>query len=219
MVEPFAVLLAFVPLIGYLAVLSMIRLSGSTLVTTGGRDIAALGIAISGLIAVGPIELFFPRPAATLFGANVWIALAVFYTLSVTLIALNSRPKLVVYGRTPTEVFKSLLAVSQRIDPHATGDEETLQISLPSLGVRVRADGQKLADCTEIIAFEPNVSPLFWDKLLGELRRELGETTLTRKRYGFAMLLAACILSGLLLWQGYGNQELVVQGFKDWLWR
>ena len=219
MIEPFAVLLALVPLIGYLAVLSLIRLSGGTLVTTGARDIAALGVAISGLIAVGPIELFFPRPAATVFGAKVWIALVVFYGLCVSLIALTSRPKLVVYGRTPDELFQPLLAACHSIDPNASGDEETLQIVLPAAGVRIRADGQRLQDCAEIIAFEPNVSPLFWDKLLGALRTELTETSLARKRYGFTMLLAAGILSGLLIWQSFGNQELVVQGFKDWLWR
>ena len=219
MVEPFAVLLALVPLIGYLGVLSLIRLSGSTLVTTGGRDIAALGIAIFGLVAVGPIELFFPRPAATLFGAKVWIALVIFYALCVSLIAMTSRAKLVIYGRTPDEVFQPLLAACQRIDPSATGNSETLQIAFPASGLRVRIAGQKMVDCAEVIAFEPNLTPTFWSRLLSETRTELGETKLSRPRYGFAMLLAAFILCGLLLWQSYGNQELVVQGFRDWLWR
>ena len=77
-VEPFTILLALLPLIGYLLVLSAIRLSGRALVTTGGRDVAALAMAISGLIAVGPAELFFPTAAATVFGPAVWVALAVF---------------------------------------------------------------------------------------------------------------------------------------------
>ena len=64
MIEPFTVLLALLPLIGYLLVLCIIRLSGRAIVTTGGRDIAALAIAISGLLAVGPAELFFPSSAA-----------------------------------------------------------------------------------------------------------------------------------------------------------
>ena len=58
--EPFSLLLALVPLIGYLLLLGLIRVSGHTLITTGARDIGALGLAISGLVAVGPGELFFP---------------------------------------------------------------------------------------------------------------------------------------------------------------
>lgn len=207
------------PLIGYLGVLSLVRLSGSTLVTTGGRDIAALGVAIFGLIAVGPIELFFPRPAATLFGAKVWIALVVFYALCVALIALTSRAKLVIYGRTPNEAFEPLLAACQKIDPSASGDAETLQIVLPTARVRVRIAGQKMVDCAEVIAFEPNVTPSFWHRLLSEMRTELSKTKLSRPRYGFTMLMVASVLCGILLWNSYGNQALVVQGFRDWLWR
>jgi len=218
-VEPFAILLALLPLIGYLVVFSLIRLSGNVLVTTGGRDIAALSFALSGMIIVGPIELFFPRPAATLFGEKVWIALAIFYVLCVALIALTSRPKLVIYGRTPPETFEPLLAAASSIDPEASGDAESLQVVLPSTGVRLRIDGQRSVDCAEIFAFEPNVSPIFWDKLLGHLRSELSNTTVTRTRQGFVMLAAASILGGFLCWQSFGNEELVVQGFKEWLWR
>ncbi len=219
MFEPFAILVALLPLIGYLVVFSLIRLSGSVLVTTGGRDVAALSFAISGLMVVGPIELFFPRPAATVFGAKVWIALAILYVLCVALIAMTTRPKLVVYGRTPSETFTPLLAAALSIDPRASGDAETLQIVLPTAGVRLRADGQRLVDYAQILAFEPNVSPLFWNKLLAELRRELTKTSVARPRQGLYMLAVAAILSGLLCWQGFGHQELVVQGFRDWLWR
>jgi hypothetical protein len=219
MVEPFAILIALLPLIGYLVVFSLIRLSGHALVTTGGRDIAALAFAVSGMVVVGPIELFFPRVAATVFGAKVWIALAIFYVLCVILIALTSRPKLIVYGRTPAETFGPLLSAAQAIDPAASGDADTLQIMMPTSGVRLRADGQRLADYTEILSFEPNLSPMFWNQLITVLRRELGQTKATRPRQGFSMLLVAGMLSGLMIWQSFGNQELVVQGFKEWLWR
>ena len=74
-VEPFTIVLALLPLIGYLLVLGTVRISGRVLVTTGGRDVAALGMAISGLCAVGPAELFFPNHAAIVFGPLVWVAL------------------------------------------------------------------------------------------------------------------------------------------------
>jgi hypothetical protein len=219
MFEPFAILLALLPMIGYLIVFSMIRLSGHALVTTGGRDIAALAFAVSGMVVAGPIELFFPRAAATVFGAKVWIALAIFYTLCVLLVALTSRPKLVVYGRTPSETFGPLLAAAQAIDPAAHGDADTLQVVMPTSSVRLRAAGQRLTDYTEVLSFEPNLTPQFWNQLMGKLRRELDPTQVARPRQGFTMLLVACVLSGLMIWQSFSNQELVVQGFKEWLWR
>ena len=72
-VEPFVIVMAFVPLIGYLLVLGWIRISGRAVVTTGARDTAALALAISGFIVVGPAELFFPNAAATAFGPIVWL--------------------------------------------------------------------------------------------------------------------------------------------------
>ncbi len=218
-VEPFALLLALLPLIGYLVVFSLIRLSGHALVTTGGRELAALAFAVSGMVVVGPIELFFPRAAATVLVPKCGLRLAIFYCLCVTLIALTSRPKLVVYGRTPAETFGPLLAAALQIDPEASGDADTLQVSLPASGVRLRADGQRLSDYTEVLSFEPNLSPQFWNRLISGLRRELERSKATRPRQGYTMLLTACVLTGLMIWQSFGNQELVVQGFKEWLWR
>jgi hypothetical protein len=219
LVEPFTIVLALLPLIGYLLVMSIIRLSGRVLVTTGSRDIAALGVAISGLLAVGPAELFFPSHAATLFGPLVWIALATFYGLCVALVALTSSPKLVAYGRTPDELFEPLLRAVRRIDPAASGDSGSLLITLPSVGVHLRIDGQRGVDYGQVTAFESGVSMRFWTTLLAHLRAEVAQSPAPMPRRGLVMLAAAVVLSSLLLWQGFGNQALVVEGFRDWLWR
>ena len=217
--EPFTILLALLPLIGYLAIFSLIRLSGRALVTTGGRDIAALGIAISGMLAIGPAELFFPSAAATLFGPLVWIALGSFYALTVSLIALTSQPKLVIYGRTPEELFDPLLAAARQIDPEAVGDDSSLQVSLPNVGMRLRVDGQRGIDYSQVLSFEPNMSLRFWNKLLSGLRSEVRKQVSPMPRRGFAMLLVALGLCSILVWKSFGNRELVVEGFRDWLWR
>jgi len=217
--EPFTILLALLPLIGYLVVFSLIRISGRTLVTTGGRDVAALAIALSGMIAVGPAELFFPTAAATIFGPVVWVALVAFYGLSVALIALTTPPKLVVYGRSPEELYEPLMAAAKQIDPAATGEPTQLQVSLPTVGVRLRIDGQRGFDHAQVLAFEPNISLRFWNQLLGNVRKEVQHQPAPMPRRGFGMLLVALMLAAILAWQGFGNQELVVEGFRDWLWR
>ena len=218
-VEPFTLLLALLPLIAYLIVFSLIRLSGRALVTTGGRDIAALAIAISGFLAVGPAELFFPTAAATAFGPIVWLALAAFYGLSVSLIALTMCPRIVVYGRTPQELYDLLLAAAREIDSTASGESKMLQIKMPKSGVHLRIDGSSAIDYAQILAFEANVSLRFWSQLLAALRKQVQNQTTPLPRRGFVMLVCALLLTSFLLWQSFSHRELVVEGFRNWLWR
>lgn len=218
-IEPFTVLLALVPLIGYLAVFSVIRLSGRVLVTTSVRDIGALAIAISGMMAVGPAELFFPATAAIVFGPMVWLALAALYGLTVALIALTTTPKLVVYGRTPEEVFPALMRASSKIDPQANGDVKELQVHLPNVGIRLRVDGQRGVDHARVLTFEPMPSLKFLNTLLANLRAEVRQSPTPATRRGLGMLVATLLLSMILVWQSFENPALVVEGFRDWLWR
>ncbi|MGB7323863.1 MAG: hypothetical protein WBD31_03260 [Rubripirellula sp.] len=217
--DPFTILLAMVPLIGYLLLISFVRLSGRGMVTTGARDIAALAVAIAGMLAVGPAELFFPATAATVFGPIVWLALIAFYTLVVALIALTSTPKLVVIGRSPDQVYAPLLRAATRMDEAAIGDANLMQVRMPTLGVQLRVDGPRGIDHSRVLSFEPIGSPMFWQSLLGNLRHEVRQEPVPVPRRGFAMLAFAAMFAGVLLWQGLGNQELVVEGFRDWLWR
>jgi hypothetical protein len=176
-------------------------------------------MAISGLVAIGPVELFFPTAAAAVFGPAVWAALATFYALCTTLIALTTTPRLVVYGRTPEELFEPLLAAAREIDPQSVGDASSLQVRLPSAGLHVRLDGPRSFDHAQVLAFEPNVSPRVWSQLLVGLRKHLGLKATPLPRRGFAMLTVVILLGFLVLWQSLGNRELVVEGFRNWLWR
>ncbi|MDB4749533.1 hypothetical protein OAF83_01375 [Rubripirellula sp.] len=216
---PFTILLALGPLIAYLLVISFVRLSGRALVTTGGRDLAALAMAISGLLAVGPAELFFPSAAATVFGPAVWCALAAFYGLSVSLVVLSFPPKIAVYGRTANELYVPLLAAAKTLDSTAVGDGEMLQVTLPGVGVHLRINGHRGIDYSQIVAFEPNVSLRFWSKLLAATRAEVQGQVAPLPRRGFAMLGFAIVMGSVLLTQSFGKQELLVEGFRDWLWR
>ncbi|MCD0462897.1 hypothetical protein [Roseiconus lacunae] len=217
--EPFFLLIALLPLIAYLLLLSLIRLSGRVLVTTGGRDIAALGFAVSGLIAIGPGELFFPKAAAGTFGPWVWIALATFYALIVTLIALTTRPRLVVYGRTPEQMLDPLLAAAREMDPDASCDQQVMQIFLPRLKVHLRAAGNKAVDSSTIESFEPIVNHAFWEALLGHLRQKASLTPRPTPTRGATMLLIALGMATYVAVRAIGERQQVVEGFRQWLWR
>ena len=77
--EPFHQCLAFGPVAIYLWLLGAIGLSRRPVVVSGGRDAAALALAVSGLIFVGPLALLFPESVAARMGPAgtkyVWLIL------------------------------------------------------------------------------------------------------------------------------------------------
>lgn len=218
MIEPIYILIALLPLVAYLFVLGVIRASGRVLITTGGRDIGALGFAVCGWIAIGPMELFFPKPAAAAFGGWVWLALATFYGLIVSLLALTSRPRLVVYGRTPEQMIEPLYQSALKIDPDASCQREVAEVYLPNHRVRLRVAGHGAMDSASIESFEPLAVPAFWDRLLGHMRDQARETSAPTPRRGGIMVAVALILFACAVWQS-ADREKVVEGFRDWLFR
>ncbi|QDV81792.1 hypothetical protein [Stieleria sp.] len=218
-IEPIYLLIALLPLVAYLLLLGMIRLSGRVLITTGGRDIAALGFSVVGLVAIGPGELFFPKAAAGVFGGWVWLALATFYGLIISLFALTARPRLVVYGRTPEQMLSPLLEAALELDSEATCDRETLQVFLPQLRVHLRAAGHQAIDSTSIESFEPIATSVFWEKLLGHLRDKAEVTSPPAPRRGGTMIVVALTLGLFVVWRAIAERQQVVEGFREWLWR
>jgi hypothetical protein len=218
-IEPIYLLIALLPLIAYLLLLGIIRLSGRVLITTGGRDIAAMGFAVAGLIAIGPGELFFPKAAAGVFGPWVWLALATFYGLIVSLLGLTARPRLVVYGRTPEQMIQPLLEASRELDPDASSDRETLQVFLPKLRVHLRAAGLQGIDSSSIESFEPIATIAFWEKLLGHLRDKAESTSAPAPRRGGMMVFVALTMGTFIVWRAIAQRQQVVEGFSEWLWR
>lgn len=218
-IAPFSMLIAMLPLAAYLTLFGAIRLLGRPMVTTGGRDIFAVAIAISGLIAVGPAELFFPTAAATLFGIAIWPVLAFLYFLIVLLIILSSRPRLVIYGRGPGTMAQPLLRAAQTIDADARCDEAAGQIELPRSGVYLRLEGHRGAETAEVFAYQTNIAPSFWNRLLRSLRAELAnEEPASPRRGGTSFAIGVAMLFFLSLQLLVAHEE-VVQGFRDWLWR
>ena len=218
-VEPFSLLMALLPLVGYLLVLGMVRFSGRALVTTGARDLAALGIALAGMFAIGPAELFFPATAATVFGSIVWLALIAFYFLTLALVCLTVTPKLVLYGRTAEETYDSLLRAAERMDQRTTGDSTTMHVHMGTLDIHLRLEGISGLDYCRVLSFEPIASLKFWGTLLGNLRGELNESPAPNARRGLGMLLVALAMGAFLTMYSLSNQTRVVDGFREWLWR
>ena len=56
----------------YLLLVGLINLRRRPLVVSGSRELAALGVAMVGLLIVGPMQLFVPDATALRFGWLVW---------------------------------------------------------------------------------------------------------------------------------------------------
>ena len=55
-VDPFRLAIALLPLAAYVLLLGLLNLRRRPFLTSGGCDVAALGVALSGLMFVGPLE-------------------------------------------------------------------------------------------------------------------------------------------------------------------
>ena len=122
--DPFRLMITVGPLAIYLILLGYVNLRRSPLVTTGTRDTALLGFAVVGLVIVGPMELFMPEEAVRRFGGApiVWLLLLGFYGLSVTLMILLSRPRLIVYNATLGHLRPILAELAATLDHNADPD-------------------------------------------------------------------------------------------------
>jgi hypothetical protein len=97
-IDPLHSLIALAPLAFYALAMAYCNLRRRPVLLTGARDAALLGVAVSGLVAAGPMELFMPEAAAMRFHSYIWALLAVFYLLCLALVVLVIRPRIVVYN-------------------------------------------------------------------------------------------------------------------------
>src|SRR5690606_33964116 len=73
------------PLAAYAALLGVVHVSRRPFVTSGAREAATLGIALTGVAVAGPLELFLPDSANRWFPGGIWIVLLLLYSLCLRL--------------------------------------------------------------------------------------------------------------------------------------
>lgn len=115
--DPLHFCIAVVPLAVYLLMIGYLNFGGRPFVTTGTRDGAALGIGLCGLVAAGPMILFFPESAASHFGNWVWVMLLACYGLFVSMFVLMMRPRIVIYNITAEQLRPVLTSIAMELDP------------------------------------------------------------------------------------------------------
>ncbi len=203
-------LLAIGPLAIYLVLLGLVNLRRRPYVVTGVRESALLGLALLGLMIIGPMELFFPQQAANNFGPYVWLLLITFYVLLLMLWVLVSRPRLVIYNVSPSQLRAVLSEVAHRLDGEARWAGDSL--ALPRLNVQLHVDSFDSMRNVTLVSSGNEQSYGNWRRLEGALRAALGEITVPRNPRGYTLVVMGLLMMVGLTFKVVQNPQAVAQG-------
>jgi hypothetical protein len=195
--DPLRLCLALGPVAMYLLLLGMINLSRRPVMVSGVRDTATLALALSGLIVIGPMELFFPYSAAARFGDYVWLLLALLYVMCVVLTLLLLRPRLVIYNISVDKLRSFLADAVERLDAdaHWAGDS----LVLPQLKVQLYIDNYPALRNVSLVSAGGGQSNAGWRRLELVLLAVLARAEVPRNPRGLSLLAAGLlILAGLV---------------------
>jgi hypothetical protein len=190
--DPFRLAIALVPLAAYLLLLALVNLRRRPFLTSGGSDLAALGVALTGLAFVGPLELFRPDAATTEFGNYIWPIMVMFYWLWVLLVILAGRPRLVVYNVSSEELHPVLAEAASRLDADSRWAGNSL--SLPNLGVQLHLESFDLMRNVSLASSGSRQNLDGWRELARELAAALRPVRVKPNPRGVGFLLLALVL-------------------------
>ena len=219
--DPLRLSIALSPLAAYVLLLGLINLSSRPLVTSGGRDLAALGLGISGLIVVGPMELFLPEVGVEHFGGYVWLLMLGLYALLVVLLTLVLRPRLVVYNMTMEQLRPTLANVVPDLDPEARWAGECLV--MPRLGVQLHLEPFPAVDpfpavrTVQLVSSGPHQSFAGWRRLERSLIEGLRSVSNSPGVYGFLLVFVGLLMVATITFSVINDAEAVSQTLSEML--
>ena len=213
--DPLRFSLAIGPLALYLLALGLVNLSRRPLLVSGPRDLAAMAVAVLGLMIVGPLELLLPQRAANYFGVYVWLTMLVAYAICVTLLILVSRPRLTIYNISETALRPALAQVVESMDPEARRAGQSLV--LPHWYMELHVEAGPRLRVVSLVANGDDQNLAGWRQLESALAARLQVTAVGPNPWGAAFVSGALTLLGLAAWQLVQHPAEVAQGFYEML--
>ena len=213
--DPFRICLSILPLAIYLLILGIINLSRRSLLTNGARELTALGVALSGFLIIGPIELFMPRLSLALLGPRIWIFLAALYVLTVTLLVLVSKPRLVVYNTTLDQLRPLVGDLVAKLDPDHRWAGDC--VVLPRLGIQLQLEKFALMRNCTLLATSNDQNLGGWRLFEVELRRELSRVKVSPNPIAFPLLMTSLVFLATVLVNLCRDPQAVAQGLRELL--
>jgi hypothetical protein len=191
-VDPFRLTIAIVPLAAYMLVLGLINLRRRPFLTSGGADLSALGVALSGLAFIGPLELFRPEALTGELGNYIWLFLLLCYCLCLVSIVLLARPRLVIYNISPEELHPVLADAAARLDLAARWAGSHL--ALPTLGVQLHLDSFDIMRNVSLVSSGGRQDIDGWRRLARELSRSLRTIRVKSNPRALGLIVVSLIL-------------------------
>lgn len=213
--DSFRLCLALGPLSVYLLLLGVINLSRRPLLVTGGRDLAALGVGVSGLILIGPVELLLPEDAINAYQKYVWLLLIAMYALCVSLAALIARPRLTIYNISVEQLRPMLAAAIGALDADARWAGSSLV--LPGLHVELHLEPNPLLRNVSLVASGEEQSYAGWRQLEIAIAERLKLAGSSANPWGAALAAIAVLMFGVMAWQMVEHPQAIAQSFRDML--
>lgn len=211
--DPLRLAIALVPLAAYGLLIGILNARRKPFLTSGGADLAALGAALTGLVLVGPIELFRPEAASAEFGSYVWLFLLVLYWLCLWLVVLLGRPRLVVYNISSEELRPILAETARSIDPQARWAGDSL--SLPTLGVQLHLETFDIMRHVSLVASGAKQDLTGWRKLSGELYQRLQSLRVASNPRSLGIVLLAIAMLSACLFHLVSHPQMVAQAVQE----
>jgi hypothetical protein len=215
--DPFRLCLALGPVAIYLLLLGTINLFRRPFLVSGGRDSAALGLAVSGLMIVGPVELLFPVAASVNFGTvTVWGCLIALYALCLVFVLLMLRPRLVVYNIAPSEFRPILAELAMELDSESRWAGDALL--MPRLGVHLYLESAAVMRNVSLKSAGPNQNHQGWWRLESALETALGEVKVARNPCGLFIIATGVVVSmalvGVVVYDPQGVPQALAEIFS-----
>jgi len=176
----------------YLVALAIAQARSKAFVVDGRRDFLALAFATSGLFFIGPGQLTPPWGACEVWGAYVWILIALLYFLTASIVGAASRTRLVVYNATRASLRAALTLAALSVDSDARWEGDSL--NMPSLDAQFYVDERGLGRVAALVVVKSGRSALVWTNLARELNLRLKETTTKSRGWILLALLGFALL-------------------------
>jgi hypothetical protein len=212
-VDPFRLCVALAPLAVYLLVLGAINLSRRPLVVSGARDFTALGLAVSGLMLVGPIELLAPRLLTMHFGWIAWLMWIGFYLTTLSLIASLQLPRLTIYNISLEELRPVLTTALQALDPDARWTGDT--VLLPQAGMQLHIDSFSPMRNVLVSSLGRRQNLQGWRQLEADLTLALKQAEVAPNPRGVTFLMIGSLLVGAIGIKWLSDPQAVARSFVE----
>lgn len=212
-VDPLRLAIVLVPVAAYALMLALVNARRRPFLTSGGSDLAALGVAISGLVFVGPLELFRPEAATREFGNYIWLFMLSLYWLGLVLILLLARPRQVIYNTSSEELRPVLAETASRLDSEARWAGNHL--TLPTLDVHLHLDSLDIMRNVSLVSTGSQQNIDGWRRLAGELRRSLAAVRTRRSPRVIALLAVSLALLVVSVSQMLNRPEETLQAMNE----